>query len=101
MERVITRFVTALRERGIRVSPGESLDAVCALALGGVEGRESVRALLQLTLVKNVNNIPTFEEDFDWFFSRDQVNPLGLGADDLLSAMIHIVEGEEFTAEML
>ena len=101
MERVITRFVTALRERGIRVSPGESLDAVCALALGGVEGRESVRALLQLTLVKNVNNIPTFDEVFAWFFSRDQVNPLGLDTDELLNAMIHIVEGEEFTAEML
>ncbi len=34
MERIIAGFVAALRESGIRVSPGESLDAVQALALG-------------------------------------------------------------------
>ncbi|HZV82931.1 MAG TPA: CoxE, partial [Geobacteraceae bacterium] len=67
MERVITRFVTSLRHRGVRVSPGESLDAVCALALGGLEGREQVKALLRLTLVKNVNDIPAFDEVFDTF----------------------------------
>jgi len=58
VERIITTFVSALRTRGIRVSPGESLDAVHALALGGVNGRESVRAFLRLTLIKNANDIP-------------------------------------------
>ena len=56
METIIVRFVTALREKGLRVSPGESLDAVCALALGGLDERKSARALLQLTLVKNVHD---------------------------------------------
>lgn len=99
MERIITRFVTALRERGVRVSPGESLDAVHALALGGLEGRSSVRALLRLTLVKNVNDIPAFEEVFDWFFSSTRPIAPGLDAADLLSAMIHIVEGEQLKAD--
>jgi hypothetical protein len=94
MERVITKFVNALRERGVRVSQGESLDAVCALAMGGVEGRESVRALLRLTLVKNVNDFPAFDEVFDRFFSGNQQLAPGLDPTDLLSAMIHIVEGE-------
>jgi hypothetical protein len=100
MVRVVTRFVHALREVGIRVSPGESLDAVQALALGGVEGRDGVRSLLQMTLVKNSNDIPVFDDVFDWFFSRDQVNPLGIDTEDFLNALVHIVEGEEFTAAM-
>jgi uncharacterized protein with von Willebrand factor type A (vWA) domain len=99
MERIITRFVMALRERGIRVSPGESLDAVHALALGGLAGRESVRALLRLTLVKNVHDLPVFDEVFDRFFSRTQPVAPGLDAAELLGALIHIVEGEQLKAE--
>jgi uncharacterized protein with von Willebrand factor type A (vWA) domain len=100
MERIITRFVAALRERGVRVSPGESIDAVRALALGGLGGRESVRALLRLTLVKNVNDIPAFEEVFDRFFSRSGQVPPGLDPVDLLGALIHIVEGEQLKDEL-
>ena len=72
MERIVTRFVAALRESGIRVSPGESLDAVQALALCGMEGRKASRQLLRLTLVKNVNDIPIFNDVFNRFFSRFQ-----------------------------
>lgn len=99
MERVITRFVISLRERGVRVSPGESLDAVCALALGGLEGREQVKALLRLTLVKNVNDIPVFDELFDDYFSGREPLVDNLDPMDFLGAMIHIVEGEKLKAE--
>ena len=99
MERIITRFVMTLRERGVRVSPGESIDAVHALALVGVGGRESVRTLLRLTLVKNANDIPVFEEVFDRFFSSSQFGATELAPADLLSAMIHVVEGEQLKAE--
>ncbi len=101
METVVTRFVHALREAGIRVSPGECLDAVNALALGGVEGREGVRALLQLTLVKNANDFPGFNDIFDSFFGQQPENPFFISPEDLMGAYFHIVEGEEFTAEML
>lgn len=94
MERILTRFVTALRERGVRVSPGENLDAVNALALGGLSGRESVRALLRLTLVKNLSDIQPFEEVFDRFFTADPAQEQSLGEVDLLGALIHIVEGD-------
>jgi uncharacterized protein with von Willebrand factor type A (vWA) domain len=100
MERIITRFVAALRERGVRISPGESIDAVHALTLGGLEDRESVRALLRLTLVKNVNDIPAFDEVFDIFFSRSERNPLGPDEVDFLGALIHIVEGEQLKADL-
>jgi len=99
MERVITRFVISLRQRGVRVSPGESLDAVCALALGGLEGREQVKALLRLTLVKNVNDIPVFDELFDAYFSGREPLVDNLDPMDFLGAMIHIVEGEQLKAE--
>lgn len=101
METVITRFVHALREEGIRVSPGECLDAVNALALGGVEGREGVRTMLQLTLVKNASDIPGFNDAFDYFFSQQPDNPFFITPEDLMGAYFHIVEGDECTAEML
>lgn len=94
MERIITRFVAALRESGIRVSPGESLDAVQALALAGMERRRLTRRLLRLTLVKNANDIPVFNEVFNRFFSRFQ--PVGPDVDipDLMDAAIIGIEGE-------
>jgi len=93
VEAIITRFVAELRKEGLRVSPGESLDAVCALAHGGLEGRGSVRALLRLTLVKSVHDIPTFNWVFDHFFNP---YPDGRGVDpsELLQEAIISMEGE-------
>ena len=94
MERIIAGFVAALRENGIRVSPGESLDAVQALALAGVEGRRSSRQLLRLTLVKNVNDIPLFNEVFNRFFSRYQSVDPDINIPELMNAAIINMEGE-------
>ena len=94
MERIIVRFVAALREGGIRVSPSESLDAVQALALAGMERRRLSRQLLRLTLVKNVNDIPVFDAVFNRFFSRfPNVDP-ELDIPELLDAAIISMEGE-------
>ena len=94
MERIIARFVAALRESGIRVSPGESLDAVQALALCGMEGRKSTRQLLRLTLVKNVNDIPVFDEVFNRFFNRFQFIDPDVDLSGLVDAAIISMEGE-------
>src|SRR6185369_470302 len=94
MERIIARFVAALRESGIRVSPGESLDAVQALALAGMEGRGSSRQLLRLTLVKNVNDMPVFDEVFNRFFSRFQPAVPDMEISELMNAAIISMEGE-------
>jgi len=94
MERIIVRFVAALRESGIRVSPSESLDAVQALALAGMEGRRLSRQLLRLTLVKNVNDIALFNEVFNRFFSRFQSVDPDLDIPDLMDAAIIGMEGE-------
>jgi uncharacterized protein len=94
MERIIAGFVAALRESGIRVSPGESLDAVQALGLCGMNGRKSTRQLLRLTLVKNVNDIAVFNEVFNRFFSRFQFVDPEINIPDLMDAAIIDMEGE-------
>lgn len=99
MERIITRFVTALRERGVRVSPGESMDAVQALSMGGMSDRGGVRAMLRLTLIKNVNYIPAFDEVFDRFFSTKQLGHDEAEPFEMMGALIHIVEGALFKAD--
>jgi uncharacterized protein with von Willebrand factor type A (vWA) domain len=94
MERIIVRFVSELRKSGIRVSPSESLDAVQALALAGMERRRLSRQLLRLTLVKNVNDIPVFNEVFNRFFSRFQSVDPDIDIPDLMDAAIIDMEGE-------
>jgi len=94
MERIIVRFVAALRESGIRVSPGESLDAVQALSMAGIEGRRSSRQLLRLTLVKNVNDIPVFDAVFNRFFNRFQFDDPEIDVPALMDAAIIDMEGE-------
>lgn len=94
MERVIVRFVSALRNSGIRVSPSESLDAVQALALAGMEKRRLSRQLLRLTLVKNVNDIPVFNEVFNRFFNRFQFVDPEVDLPDLMNAAIIEMDGE-------
>lgn len=93
METIITTFVGELRREGLRVSPGESLDAVCALAHGGLEGRCSVQALLRLTLVKSANDMEAFDRVFERFFSS---YPEGMGIDPaaLLEEAIVTMEGD-------
>ena len=94
MERIITRFVADLRREGLRVCPGESLDAVCSLAYGGIAGRASVRSLLRLTLVKSVHDIAIFNRVFERFFCS---YPEGMGVDPdaLLNEVIITMEGGE------
>jgi uncharacterized protein with von Willebrand factor type A (vWA) domain len=94
MERIIAGFVADLRKSGIRVSPGESLDAVQALGFAGMEGRRSSRMLLRLTLVKNVNDIPLFNEVFNRYFSRYPFVDPDVSIPDLMNAALIEMEGE-------
>lgn len=94
MERIIASFVAELRESGIRVSPGESLDAVQALGLCGMTGRRTTRQLLRLTLVKNVNDIPVFNEVFNRFFSRFRCVDPEVSLPELMDAAILEMDGE-------
>jgi uncharacterized protein with von Willebrand factor type A (vWA) domain len=88
MERIVTRFVTALREEGIRVSPGETLDAVRAIALGGVARRGTAKTLLRMTLVKRAADFPIFDLVFNQFFKTSKGSEVGEDLDELLNVAI-------------
>jgi uncharacterized protein with von Willebrand factor type A (vWA) domain len=79
VEHIVARFVARLRQRGLRVSPGESVDAVHALSASGVQDRARARAVLQLTLVKTVKDLPVFDEVFETFFRE---RPVGSARED-------------------
>lgn len=68
MDVVISRFIEALRQGGLPISPAETLDALRASDLIGVNNRESLRAGLALVLAKTVDHKITYEKLFDQFF---------------------------------
>lgn len=94
MDRIIAGFIADLRKNGIRVSPGESLDAIQALGLCGMTGRRSTRQLLRLTLVKNVNDIPVYNEVFNRYFSRFTFVDPETARPELMDAAAIEMEGE-------
>jgi uncharacterized protein with von Willebrand factor type A (vWA) domain len=81
----LVQFVDSLREAGVRVSPAETLDAVCAAAAIGIE-RPLLRAALAAALVKDHADRDTFDAAFDRFFALPpahrparRAKPLGSG----------------------
>ena len=68
--RFVADFIGALREAGLPVSPAESLDALKAIKLLGLESRETCKTVLALTLVKRQADQVIYEELFDLYFAR-------------------------------
>ncbi|MCS6924666.1 MAG: VWA domain-containing protein [Candidatus Binatia bacterium] len=68
MRDVTLRFIDALRTAGLRISVGESIDAVRAVAAVGIE-REPLREALAASLVKDEADRPLFEATFARFFA--------------------------------
>jgi uncharacterized protein len=69
MDTVINDFVQVLRRHQVRVSPAESLDALHALEQTGLGERGVVQDALRTTLIKNLDDIETFDRLFDLYFS--------------------------------
>ncbi|QIN80484.1 VWA domain-containing protein [Rubrobacter marinus] len=68
MDKVINRFVWFLRQRDVRISPAETIDALRALGELRISDRESVKAALAGTLIKHERDLAAFEEVFETFF---------------------------------
>jgi uncharacterized protein with von Willebrand factor type A (vWA) domain len=64
----LARFVAALRDGGLTVSPAEIVDAGRALDLVGLTRREGVREALRATLAKDRSATATFDRLFDIYF---------------------------------
>ena len=69
MDAPINRFIYVLKANGVRISPSESIDAMHALMCLTLADRDTVRTVLQSTLIKDMHDIPVFNEVFELFFS--------------------------------
>jgi len=69
MDAPINRFICLLKRHGVRISPSESIDAMQGLMHVTLADRETVRSVLRSTLIKDMHDIPVFEEVFELFFA--------------------------------
>jgi uncharacterized protein with von Willebrand factor type A (vWA) domain len=83
MEERIVKFISALRAAGVRISLAESADAFNAVDNMGIKDREVFRTILQSTLVKDLQNLPIFEELFPVFFGGNESPPMLNPSEDL------------------
>lgn len=100
--RFVADFIGALREAGLPVSPAESLDALKAIQLLGLDSRETCKNVLALTLVKRQDDQEIYEELFDLYFtSVEKAKEADQGdsepSDDLLKALKDAGSGDDTT----
>ncbi len=69
MQKKILEFTNILRKSGIRVSTAEALDTFLALDELSIDDREIFRDALRTTMVKRGEEVPTFDQLFDLFWS--------------------------------
>ena len=69
MQRKIVEFTNLLRKSGIRVSMAESIDAFVALDELSLQDREIFRDALRTTMVKRSEDIASFDQLFDLYWS--------------------------------
>jgi uncharacterized protein with von Willebrand factor type A (vWA) domain len=101
--RFVANFIGALREAGMQVSPAESLDALKAIKLLGLDSRETCKNVLALTLVKRHDDQEIYEELFDLYFTGvEKAKEVALGesesAEDLLAAHNDAGNGDDSAA---
>ena len=78
MDQRILEFIGDLRRAELRISPSEALDALAASAEIGLLDRDTFKAALGSTLVKELRDIPTFDRLFDLYFLDLQALGAGL-----------------------
>jgi uncharacterized protein with von Willebrand factor type A (vWA) domain len=87
MDDRIIEFVRGLRAAGVRVSMAESVDAMRATEVVGINNKDLFRDSLRATLVKESDDFPVFNELFPLYF--------GSGGPVLQNAMEDLSEDEQ------
>ena len=108
MQDRILEFTNILRKSGIRVSTAEALDAFAALDELSVDDREVFKDALRTTMVKRGEEVPTYDQLFDLFWSgfydslRDSFGQAtgglaeaGIDVEQLLAQIAQLIEGME------
>src|SRR5437016_13475599 len=72
-----TRFCRMLRERGLAVSPEESIDAVRALGAVDLGDRSEVYLALRALLTSRREDLVAFDRAFDEWFASEQARATG------------------------
>lgn len=74
MQKVIGDFIHALRHHGLPISPAETLDALQATELVGLQEPALLKSTLSMTLAKNLQHRAQLEDLFDQFFQHQAIN---------------------------
>ena len=104
MQKKIIEFTNLLRKSGIRVSVAEGIDAFNALDELSLDDREVFQDALRSSMVKRGDEIPTFDELFNLFWSGFYDNLKGAFGDmegDLANMGIDLEELLSQLAEMM
>ncbi len=69
MEAKIVEFTNLLRKSGVRVSVAEAIDAFSAIDELSISDRELFKIAMRASMIKRGDEIPTYDELFDLFWS--------------------------------
>ena len=113
MQKKIIEFTNLLRKSGIRVSVAEGIDAFNALDELSLDDREVFQDALRSSMVKRGDEIPTFDELFNLFWSgfydnlkgafgdmEGDLANMGIDLEQLLSQLAEMMENMEGDLDM-
>jgi uncharacterized protein with von Willebrand factor type A (vWA) domain len=106
MQRKVVEFTNLLRKSGIRVSVAEGIDAFHALEELSISDREVFKDALRASMVKRGDEIATFDELFDLYWSGfydnlkesfgdlgEQMGEMGIDLESLMRQMAEMMRG--------
>jgi hypothetical protein len=99
MEERIIEFVRGLRMAGVRISLAESMDALQAIGVLGINNKRVFRESLRTTLIKESADFAVFEELFPLYFGsggspmQSALEDLGQGEREILKAALAEMSG--------
>ena len=106
MQKKIIEFTNLLRKSGIRVSVAEGIDAFNALDELSLDDRDVFQDALRSSMVKRGDEIPTFDELFNLFWSgfydnlkgafgdmEGDLSEMGIDLEELLAQLAEMKEG--------
>ncbi|MAJ59366.1 MAG: hypothetical protein CBC48_04925 [bacterium TMED88] len=108
MQRKVIEFTNLLRKSGLRVSVAEGIDSFLALEELSIEDRDIFKDALRASMVKRGDEIATFDELFDLYWSGfydnlkdsfgdlgEQMGEMGVDLEDLMRQMAESMQGLE------
>lgn len=107
MQKKILEFTNILRKSGIRVSTAEAIDSFTALEELSIDDREVFKDALRATMVKRGEEVATYDQLFDLFWSGFYDNlresfgeasgglPEGIDLEQLLQQIAEMLQGME------